>query len=341
MRGVALIIVTISLSNVLHEGAKADPLFVAPAPQGSDSNNCRSEHVPCATFQWALGLCPVAQHCVIYLGAGLYSQHLDVVHFAHVSIVGNRQDGVCADRHAVTIDDTSLDGNNALFTVEDHATLTLSCMTLAAHRGNSGFHARQFAIGDLVDIEFASFPGRSAVSASETSKINVANPSIAGNANRFAYAMDLSQIDIGGVVKIADGLRFDVALIASINNSVVAFRPESMEGGAGFSGASYQCTAASIEKTVVLPGGDRPYNPEDGCTINGVDRRWAALGNQIDGVLAENVQLRNEIDGVQHDQNVRRRRDRAFAVTIAALFLALGAFGYRRLARLIVKGWPS
>ena len=117
-------------------------------------------------------------------------------------------------------------------------------------------------------------------------------------------------------------------------HSVVAFRPESMEGGAGFSGASYQCTATSIEKTVVLPGGDRPYNPEDGCTINGVDRRWAALGNQIDGVLAQNVQLRNEIDGVQHDQNVRRRRDRAFAVTFAALF------GCRRLARLIVKGCP-
>ena len=153
--------------------------------------------------------------------------------------------------------------------------------------------------------------------------------------------MDLSQIDIGGVVKIADRLRFDVALIASINNSVVAFRPESMEGGTRFSGASYQCTAASIEKTVVLPGGDRPYNPEDGCTINGVDSRWAALGNEIDGVHAQNVQLRNEIDGLQHDQNVRRRRDRAFAVTFAALFLALGAFCYRRLARLIVKGWPS
>ena len=185
MRGVALIIMTISLSNVLHEGAKANPLFVAPAPQGSDSSNsCRSEHVPCATFQWVLGLCPVAQHCVIHLAAGLYSQHLDVTHFAHVSIVGNRQDGACADRHAVTIDDASLDGNNALFTVEDHATLILSCMTLAAHRGNSGFHARQFAIGDLVNIEFAAF-GRSAVSASETSKVNVANPSIAGNANRF------------------------------------------------------------------------------------------------------------------------------------------------------------
>jgi hypothetical protein len=63
-------------------------------------------------------------------------------------------------------------------------------------------------------------------------------------------------VTVGGLVKIAADLKFEVAFLSSVANSVVSFYSSGMEGGARFSGASYQCQDAVLQKNVVLPGGE-------------------------------------------------------------------------------------
>ena len=332
----------------LCHAADAQAVFVASPPQGSDSNDCRSSDTPCASFQRAAALCPLAQPCRIDAAAGTYSQKLNIVHFHHVSLLGAGWDGqTCVDRRAVTIDDDALEpGSDALFFAEDHATLMVACVTLTSRRGHIGFATRQFAIGDLIDVDFAGFVDAAGAAAWETSKINIANPGILGSAGLFAYARDLSQIEIGGVVKIADGLKFTIALLTSVNGSVVSFQPSSIEGGAQFSGASYQCVGASIEKTVTLPGGDVAYDEPD-CRVNGVNVKLAAVQTniaalrtaldeqtaRIEPLIREIAAVRAALDDAQHDQNVQRRKDRVAAIIFAVLILALGGAAYSRTRR--------
>jgi len=74
-------------------------------------------------------------------------------------------------------------------TIQDHAILTISCMTLAGYaNGSVGFASRQFAIGDVYYIDFGQFRGGHVVVANETSKVNMHSPGIYGDASRFAAA---------------------------------------------------------------------------------------------------------------------------------------------------------
>ena len=193
-------------------------------------------------------------------------------------------------------------------------------MRLAARgRGRAAFLTRQFAIGDLDDVDFGAFADGYGVGAGETSKIYIGNPGIYGNARLFAAASDLSQVIVGGLVKMADGLKFD-AFLASATSSVVSFYPSGMEGGAHFSGASYQCSDAFIKKTVVLPGGDVPYLATDECKIIGVG--------------SSNSSLAAKIDDVQHADNAQRRLDRRIAATVVLVLVLAACAAYYRLATL-------
>jgi hypothetical protein len=284
----------------------------------------------CATFQRAVDLCPVAHYCSIVAAPGIYSQATNVTHFKHVLILGpTDQRGACIDKHAITVEGKIEDGHQSgpIFWAQDHATLRITCMRLAARdQGQCAFLTRQFAIGDVDDVDFGSFAGGCQVGAGETSKINISNPGIYGNARLFAGASDLSQVTVSGLVKIADGLKFDVAFLSSVAGSVVHFYPSGIEGGAHFSGASYQCSDAFLKKTVVLPGGDVPYLATDDCKINGV--------GSSNNVRSEIDALAAKIDDIQHADNLQRRLDRrTAAIVVLVLVLAAGA-AYHRLATL-------
>jgi hypothetical protein len=333
---------------------RGDDAIFFVSPHRDDVNDCSSPANACARFQRAVDLCLIASYCLILAGTGTYSQATNVTHFKNISIVGLTDGhGDCRDRHAVNVKNQT-DGQ-PIFWVQDHATLTISCMSLEA-RGPSqcGFVSRQFAIGDVVDVDVAASSRGCGVAAHETSKINISNPGIYGEASRFAFASDLSQVTIGGLVKIGNVIKFDVAFLASLNNSIVSFYPSGIEGGAHFSGASYQCSNASIKKTVVLPGGDVPYQETDDCTItggssisftlnglrseidsirstlNGLRSEINSAGAMQNGLRLELNTIRSEIDDVQHRQNLQRRFDRNVAVIVVlALILAGGATYYR------------
>jgi hypothetical protein len=178
------ILAIFTLSAWWGGAAAAETFFVAPSPRGNDANDCSSPAMACATFQRAVDLCPVADYCSILPVPGIYSQTTNVTHYKHVLIVGpTDQRGVCIDRHAINLEIE--DGRNIdpIFSVQDHATLRVACMRLASRgQGHCAFLARQFAIGDIDDVDFGAFAGGCGVRATETSKVTINNPGIHGNA---------------------------------------------------------------------------------------------------------------------------------------------------------------
>jgi hypothetical protein len=278
--------------------------YVAPAPSGSDENDCLSPSTPCATFQRAVNLCPVGVYCSIVPAPGIYSQKTNVYYYKVILISGPPdKDGNCSDRSAVVVDDriNGVGQPGAIFGVQDHAILAIYCMTLTSYaNGSVGFSSRQFAIGDVSYIDFGQFRGATAISANETSKINVFSPGIHGDATRFAMASNLSQILINGMIRIGDVLTFEVAFLSALFNSNVLVKVSQIVGGEDMSGASYQCIDATISTNVTLPGRDVPYLGNENCRFNGntqLNSELKSIRSEIDEKLSPEIKsIRSEID---------------------------------------------
>ena len=128
-----------------------------------------------------------------------------------------------------------------------------------------------------------------------------------------------------------------MAFLSSVTGSVVSFDPSRMEGGAHFSGASYQCSDAFLKKTVALPGDDVPYLASDDCKITGVGSIRSeidALAGKVDSIRSEIDALAGKIDDVQHAENVQRRLDRRIAATLVLMLVLAAGAAYYRLATL-------
>jgi len=304
--------------------------YVAPAPLGSDEGDCAARSKPCATFQRAVDSCPSGGHCFVEVAPGIYSQKTNVFYYKVVTFDGRQNaEGECSDRGAVVVDDrvNGIGQTGLLFWAQDHTVLTIRCMTLKAYAsGSTGFASRQFAIGDVVDVNFAQFPSGLGVSAAETSKINVLNPGILGNASRFAMATDLSQVTVGGEVMIGDKLSFDVAFFSSLFGSVISVYPSAVAGGDAMSGASYECLDSRIRRTITLPGGDVPYPGNANCGLSGLSSDNKVAVN--DGPTAMNSAFDNEIIAVRKgfDNELRVTRHRIYAA-IAILGLIVSGGG--------------
>jgi hypothetical protein len=209
------------------------------------------------------------------------------------------ENGNCIDRSAVVVDDriNGVGQVGSIFFVQDHAILTISCITLAAYgNGSVGFASRQFAIGDVNYVDFRQFRGGYGVVANETSKVNIHSPGIYGDASRFASATDLSQVTIGGTIKIGDGLTFDVAFLSAASNSVVLVYPSTIVGGEGMSGASYQCSDAIIKKNVTLPGGDVSYVGNENCSVFGLAPDKVIVDDRLSLIHSDLKAIRTELD---------------------------------------------
>lgn len=230
--------------------ASAQSYFISAS--GSDANNCLSVAAPCLTAQHAADLCPNAAYCSVIYAPGVYSgRATSVTYYKTITLTGPLDGrGNCPDRSAVTIDD----GGRplTLFWAQDHAILTLNCMTLKAYAsGSIGFGSRQFSIGDVNNINFGTFAGGLGLAIAETSKMNVLSPGIYGNASRWASAADGSTLTVGGTVTTS-GASFDVALISSLFGALVNFYPSSVTGT--ISGYSYQCAGGTIKNAGAMPG---------------------------------------------------------------------------------------
>jgi hypothetical protein len=293
----------VTVSSWLWAGSfvAAQPFFVAP--DGDDAGPCVQDR-PCATFQHAFDVCPTGGQCAILAAPGLYRQLTNIYYYKAIHIQGQLDDrGHCIDRGKVIVEGGNTKGRGALFWVQDHAILIMTCLTLRGGvPGMIGMAARQFAIGDAFDTDFGDFPGGFAVTANETSKISVLYPGIRGTGIGFASAGDLSQVTIGGPIKMAADLKYDTAFVGSIGGAVVSVSGP-FEGGERMKGASYHCDGGVIKKTIILPGGDKPYEPENPCILNGPGfenapkqtvARW-----QINQVNAQLGELRESIADVK------------------------------------------
>ena len=205
---------------------------------------------------------------------GVYSQKTSVYYHKLISVWGPQDNnGNCIDRGTVVVDDriNGVGQAGAIFSAQDHAILTIQCIRLVAYaNGSTGFATRQFGIGDVNYVDLGQFPGGTGVAANEMSKVNINSPGVYGDASRFAAAADLSQISIGGTIKIGDGLTFQVAFLSAISNSVVSVYAPAIVGAEAMSGASYQCRDAVINKNVTFPGGDISYVENENCMVFGL-----------------------------------------------------------------------
>jgi hypothetical protein len=209
-----------------------------------------------------------------------------------------------------------------IFSVQDHATLMISCMTLAAYgTGSVGSASRQFAVGDVNYVDFRQFRGGAGVAANETSKVNIHSPGIYGDASRFAWAGDLSQVIIGGPIKIGDGLTFDVAFLSAFSNSVVSVYPSTIVGDEAMSGASYQCNDAIIRKNVTLPGGDVSYVGSKNCSVFGLAPDKAIVDDRqaISLRSKRNLSPRSKRSALRSKRNLIPRSKRSVPKSIPSL----------------------
>jgi hypothetical protein len=303
VRRASAIIAMLVLSTVTT-AAQVHFYYVAPGPSGSDANDCLSPSKSCATFQRAVDRCPLGGVCNIRAAPGVYSQKTNVFYYKLIAIFPLYQhgNGNCIDRSAIVVDDRieGVGQAGAIFGVQDHAILTIQCITLAAYaNGSVGFTSRQFAIGDVNDVDFRQFRGGLGVKVTETSKVNINSPGIYGDASWFAAASDLSQIIIGGTITVGKGLRFEVAFLAALSNSVVSVNPSNFVGGEAMSGALYQCSDANITTNGTLTGGDVLFAGTGNCIFNAtlINPEIKAIHTEIDtNVNPEIKAIHTEID---------------------------------------------
>jgi hypothetical protein len=131
-----------------------------------------------------------------------------------------------------------------------------------------------------------------------------------GDASRFASAGDLSQITIGGTIRVGDGLTFEVAFLSAINNSVVSVVASTIVGGEAMSGASYQCRDAIISKNVILPGGDVSYVDNENCRVFGLAPDKVVVDHKLDPIYSELKAVRSELD--EKFKTIRSELDEKF-----------------------------
>lgn len=208
------------------------PYFVAPT--GNDGADCLSVATPCLTLQHVVDIAPNAQASGITLADGAYAS-VSVQYYKIIGFFGN-----CADPSLVSI------GGTTAVTGQDHAVVTISCLTLAS--SSVGLYARQFAIADANNIRYG--PMVIGVSASETSKINVCGATLLGNITYPFAAGYGSTVFLGCSVAIPGPITvgaFAYAVIQSILNA----------GGATFTGLGNVTGLAYINdnSTIIRPPG--------------------------------------------------------------------------------------
>ena len=194
------------------------------SPMGKDAPDCGGSRNSCKTIKYACGLIREGTTS-LNLAPGTYDpDRCAIAHFRFVQVIGH-----CADPTKVVVRAPG----GLIFSAEDHATMTINCLSIGTSAGGSGvvgFHTRQFAIGDYIKVHFSSMAV--AVSASEHSKINcLGGIRISGTIHYYIAASGTSTVK-------AD---CDTTLVGSpaINSLYWAVKESRVEAeGGSFSGAA-------------------------------------------------------------------------------------------------------
>lgn len=215
---------------------------------GSDSNDGLTQAAAFATVQKAVDVTIPGGGCNVLVHDGVYSQKTSVIYYKVVSVIGQG-----ADPLDVIFDDriagSGVAGN--VFAAQDHCILTLSNLGLAGYaNGSNGVLSRQFAIVDLNDVEWTTFPVGNGLVANETSKINVLNPGVFGAMAAWAAVSDLSQLVVSGTTTTNGPVITD--FIAAHFKSVVTYT--AAQSGAVPTGYSYLGTDSSFKGAAAIPG---------------------------------------------------------------------------------------
>lgn len=231
--------------------AAAINLYVSPS--GSDSNNCRSATMPCATMQHAVDLVPQGGIANIFLAPGTYYQGVNAHYYRFLNFYGNNGIGCDPTKTVVQV------GNGTTaFWAQDHVIMGVNCVTIQSNGISSiGVGARQFSIVDLFYTWFGNFVSGIHISANEMSKINtIEGIQALGSASSHVSATGMSTVHLGGTIYVAPGLAF--------NNFTQAYLKSLLDGSAVSMNVPYppygysQCNDAS--STLYPPAGGFPGN---------------------------------------------------------------------------------
>ena len=225
------------------------------SPSGSDSNDCLSSGSPCLTIQ--RGVNQAGQMGTVYVAAGTYTAGANVEHNRTIHIEGA---GGCANPEAVVINGPG----TTVFTVQDHATLTMSGLRINA-LGGIIFASRQFAIGDYQCTHFG--PANIHVSVNEMSKINCLSVKIYGNAIYHAAVNGMSSFSMSCTMYIDAPVTFTSMLWVGGRSYVLA-NPLTATGT--FSGGAQYIndTSLIVSPASGWPGGNPGLNVcQNGCVI--------------------------------------------------------------------------
>lgn len=208
-----------------------DYMFVSPTGTG----DCSSAASPC-TMQHAVDISVDGRTTVLYPAPGTYPGDLNVVYYRVINIAGD-----CSNYANVKI------GGSIGVTGQDHAIVTLSCLTITS--STTGVTSRQFTIIDVDGVVFG--PMTWGIVATEKSKINVCGVSFYGNMAYVLGATGNSDLYLGCNVTFINAITMNAFLYAVYSSFINA-------GGATFTNLATGPQYINDHSLIIRSGGYLP-----------------------------------------------------------------------------------
>lgn len=235
-------------------GAQTTKVYVSPSGSGTQC----TEAQPCG-IDSAVSACPGGGLCNIYLADGTYPDPaVNLYYYRAFTLFGN-----CKNPSAVLLRGTRT--NKAIIWVQDHATATITCMSLEATTpGASGIQGRQHAIIDFASLNFGEFSGGTFVSVTDSSVGSCTGPiSINGSTSVPFGATSLSKLSLPCAISIPTPISFshfvNVTSMSILDASAATFT------GDGTGSASSGTTCNSSQSIVTPPAVGFPGNRPGNC----------------------------------------------------------------------------
>lgn len=228
------------------------------SPSGSDTNNdCFTLASPCLTPQHLVDMCPLGGHCFANMAAGTYhvTATVTVYFYKIIEWIGDCSTdppgggSSRAARANVVFDDNNV--AKLMFDVQDHASMTLNCLTLHPLQATSnGVSVRQS--GSVVDFNYVDvYAFSQALQVTEMSKANIVDPGIFGNQFTYATLSGMSYLILGGKIA-ANAPVMTNALLSTDLRSLIEYRGTGLTGGSTITGPSYNCRDSTVYGSAAL-----------------------------------------------------------------------------------------
>jgi hypothetical protein len=223
--------------------------YVAPAPLGSDTNDCLTVSTPCQTLQRAADLAPLGSLAKVSIAAGTYAAGANIYYFKLVHFVGD-----CSNIGAVVINPGAA---ATAFTGQDHVIGMLACLTIGP--SYLAISTRGLAIWDTWDIR--SLGSTITFSAGESSRINCGGVAeLSGNTVYLIAATNHScNVKFTAAVNAA-------SFVYAVQQSLVTLVGATVTNPGNFSGMRWILDNAELAGSSNVPGSGVVENP--GSRVN-------------------------------------------------------------------------